>query len=101
MNQYRFDNLLRDIGKSAGYPGVGEFAADLTVTGTVAAAVNQGLNLTRLGRYPRGGIKGPAGSPTSWQHTVFGRIGNSLGRPGIGKFGKSLGRGQLTFQEGC
>lgn len=64
MNDNRFDNLLRDIERSAGHPGLGEFAGDLTVTGTVVAAVNQGLNLTSLGKYPRGGIAEPAGSPT-------------------------------------
>src|SRR6185503_3125575 len=64
MNDFRFDNLVRDIGRSLGHPGIGDLAADLTITGTVAAVANQGLNLTSLGRYPRGGISGtPAGSP--------------------------------------
>jgi hypothetical protein len=53
MHDFRFDNLIREIGKSMGYPGVGDFAADLTITGTVAALANQGINLTSLGRYPR------------------------------------------------
>ena len=107
MNDYRFDNLVRDIGTSAGSPTAGEVAAGMTITGTVLAAANQGLNLTSLGRYPRGGIKGPAGSPTSWQHRVGGAISRRLQMPSIGSFSKSIGRGSarasgvlLAFEAG-
>jgi RHS repeat-associated protein len=92
MNDFRFDNLLRDIGKSAGHPQFGEVAGDLSVTGTVLAAANQLLNLTPLGKYPRGGIKGPAGSPTSWQHRVGGAISRALKMPSVGSTAKFIGR---------
>jgi hypothetical protein len=88
----RFDNLVRHIGNSMGMPAAGEFAADLTVTGTVAAVANQGLNLTSLGKYPRQGVGGPAGSPTTWQHRVGGMISRAVGVPSIGRAAKMVGR---------
>jgi hypothetical protein len=93
LNDNRLDNVIRDIGQSTGHPDIGDFAADLTVTGTIAAIANQGLNLTSLGKYPRQGIGGPAGSPTTWQHTVSGRIGRALEMPSIGRVGRLVGRG--------
>jgi len=92
MNDNRFDNLIRDIGKSLGYPGAGDFAASLTITGTIAAVANQGLNLTSLGKYPRGGIGGPAGSPTTWQHRIGGMISRAVGMPSIGRAARLAGR---------
>jgi hypothetical protein len=90
MNDYRLDNVLREVGTSLGYPGVGEFAADLTIVGTVAALGNQALNLSPLGKYPRGGIKGPG--LTSWQHRLGGAIGRWLKMPSIGAAAKLTGR---------
>lgn len=83
----RLDNTLRDLGKSVGHPKIGEFAADLTVAGTIAAIGNTALNLTSLGRYPRGGLGGAsaAGNPPTWQHTVGGATGRALETPAIGR----------------
>jgi hypothetical protein len=97
MNDYRFDNLIRDIGTSAGHPSVGEFAADLSITGTVVSLINFGLNATKLGSKPRGGLGGVgkathAGDPTTWQHTVGGAIGQRTGMPVIGRVARMVGR---------
>ena len=70
MNDFRFDNLLRYAGESAGYPGVGDFAGDLTTTATAFSLVNDGLNLT-FGTYPRASAAGPAGPASSYQHRLY------------------------------
>lgn len=111
MNEYRLDNVIREIGKSAGHPEIGDFVADLTVAATVAAAANEALNTTRLGRYPRGSMAGPAGSPTSWQHGATMRLRRALGMSGgnrwLSDVGKKFGRaatkasrGLLVFEGG-
>ena len=95
LTKNRQDNVIREVGNAAGYPRVGEFAAQLTIAGTAAATVNQALNLTSLGRYPRGGVGGGsrAGMPTTWQHRLGGALGRHVGRPLIGTFARGLGRG--------
>lgn len=94
LKDFRFDNLVRYVGESAGFPRVAEYASELTVTGTAISLVNQALNLTSLGRYPRGGPGRPAGSPTSWQHTVASRLGRALHPKAISR---GVGRGARTF----
>jgi RHS repeat-associated protein len=102
---YRFDNFVKWVADGIGLPSVvGEYASELTITGTLLSLGNQGLNLTSLGRYPRGGPGRAAGSPTSWQHTVASRLGRWLypkaittgvGREArrlIGAAGKTIGR---------
>jgi hypothetical protein len=55
------------------------FQLNLTVIESLAALGNTALNLTSLGRYPRGGLGGAsaAASPTTWQHTVGGAAGRA------------------------
>jgi hypothetical protein len=49
LNDNRLDNVIRDIGRSTGHPDVGDFAADLTVTGTIAAVAKSGPESNQLG----------------------------------------------------
>ena len=90
----RLDNAIRDGGNAVGHPKIGDFVAGLTVVGSLAALGNTALNLTSLGRYPRGGLGGasPAGSPTTWQHTAGGAAGRALEEPIIGRVGRLAGR---------
>jgi RHS repeat-associated protein len=96
FNQGRLDNVIKDVGKAAGHPGIGEFVASLTVIGSVAAIGNEALNLTSLGSKARSGLGGPgysrAGDPTTWQHTVSGASARSNRIPMIGRVGKIVGR---------
>ena|SRR5215468_4054626 len=68
FNSYRLDNTIRGLGQLTGHPDAGNFLAGLTNTAAVFSLGNQLGNLTNLAKYPRGGIGGPAGSPTTWQH---------------------------------
>jgi RHS repeat-associated protein len=98
VNTTRLDNVIRDAGDSVGHPKVGEFVAGLTIIGSLAALGNTTLNLTSLGRYPRGGLGGAsaAGSRTTWQHTVGGAAGRALEEPMIGRVGRLAGRASET-----
>lgn len=88
------DNAIRDAGNAVGHPKIGDFVAGLTVSGSLAALGNTSLNLTSLGRYPRGGLGGAsaAGSLTTWQHTAGGAAGRALEEPIIGRVGRQAGR---------
>lgn len=97
MNERRLDNTLRDVGKSIGFPSAGEFVADMTVTAGVYSLLNNGLNLA-FGRYPRASARGPAGSPSSYQHRLYSRSGpigsrlESSARTTLADAGKATGR---------
>jgi RHS repeat-associated protein len=97
VNDFRFDNVVRYAGESAGYPGVGDFAGDLTTTATAFSLLNNGLNLT-FGTYPRSSPAGPAGSASSYQHRLYSRygpIGSRLtpsARTPIANAGRATGR---------
>jgi RHS repeat-associated protein len=98
INATRLDNVIRDAGNSVGHPKIGEFVAGLTIIGSLASLGNTALNLTSLGRYPRGGLGGAsaAGSRTTWQHTVGGAAGRALEEPMIGRVGRLAGRASET-----
>jgi len=86
MNDNRVDKIAKSVGESTGIPHAGFFLQGLTWIGTGAAIGNQTLNSTSLGKYPRsplGGLK-TKGTPTSWQHRVFGiEIGGILRQTGF------------------
>jgi RHS repeat-associated protein len=112
FNRHRLDNSIRDLGKSLGLSDrVSNAAANLTITASAAAVINQGLNATSFGKKPRVGLGAPGaspkGAPTSWQHTISGRIGRALDMPVIGRVGRAVGRasaygsaGLLAFEVG-
>jgi RHS repeat-associated protein len=76
FNAYRLDNTVRGLGQLSGYPGIGEFLADVTTTATIASLVNQGLNALFGGkRFVTEGAR----KQTSWSH-------KALGRPGLGNY---------------
>jgi hypothetical protein len=81
----------RTLGDAVGPEGTGEILQGLTVTGTVAAALNQGANLL-FGQYPRTPIGGatPSGQ-TSWQHKALGKTG-LRGAGGTNRWLSNLGR---------
>ena len=111
LEEYRLDNVIRDVGKSRGHPKVGDFLAGMTVLGTISSLANVGMNSTRLGVYPRASAAGPAGTASSWQHGVSMRLrsalGMSTGNRWISSIGKASGRwaakasgGLLAFEGG-
>jgi RHS repeat-associated protein len=104
VNSYRLDNTIRGLGQLAGHPEVGEFVADLTVTGTIASLVNGGLNLTSLGQKPRSGVGGgpttAKGGPTNWIHRALGALGHKVNWPWLyraaGRIGLRVNQASLV-----
>ncbi|MFN6963476.1 MAG: RHS repeat domain-containing protein [Pyrinomonadaceae bacterium] len=94
LNTARPDLAARALGDAVGPEGTGEVLQGLTVTGTVAAALNQGANLL-FGQYPRTPIGGatPSGQ-SSWQHRAASALrGTPTGsNRWVSNLGKTAGR---------
>jgi RHS repeat-associated protein len=93
-NTARPDLAARALGDAIGPEGTGEVLQGLTVTGTVAAALNQGANLL-FGQYGRTPIAGttPSGG-SNWQHKAASAIrGHPMaGRKWTSNAGKAVGK---------
>ncbi len=117
VNDNRVDKFFKAVGDSTGSTTVGDILQGLSVVGTGAALVNEGLNL-RFGGKPAWTATNPDSSRlarTSWQHKAFGTTGirgwlqriTGTQMRWLSNFGKAFGRaafyvsvGLLAFEGG-